>query len=121
MKNLIIAALTLIYLIFPVVVSATEDSKIIVYRDASKFDMSFSVVANNSVLGRLKEGKSLSMNVPAGQVVISSSLRGSEPLNIELKAGETVYVDGQLIKHRSGKFVTLFTLTDEKFNTLKQT
>jgi hypothetical protein len=119
MKLYIITALMLISASFTA--TATETSKLIVYRDAGKFDMSFSVLANNSLLGRLKEGKILSMDVPDGQVIISSSLPGSEGLTLELKAGETAYIDGQLIKTRAGKFVTKFTLTDEKFTTFKQT
>jgi hypothetical protein len=82
--------------------------------------MSFSVLSNNSLLGRLKEGKTLYSNVPDRQVVMSSNLPRSEALNIQLKAGVIADIDGQLIKTRSGKFVTLFTLTDEKFNTFKQ-
>lgn len=114
MNRLILTLLTTIAIGFSAIASATETSTIVVYRDVSKLDVSFSVFANSSKIGRLKEGKAISIEVPAGEIVISSSIRGGEPLTVSAKAGETVYIDGELIKKRSGKFVTTFVLTDEK-------
>ena len=109
MRFYIITALMLILACFSLIASAAEISKLVVYRDAGKLDMSFSALSNNSLLGRLKEGKTLYSDVPDGQVVMTSNLPGSKALNIQLKAGVTADIDGQLIKTRSGKFVTLFT------------
>jgi uncharacterized protein YgiM (DUF1202 family) len=114
MNRLILTVLTTIAIGFSAIVSATETSTVVVYRDVSKLNVSFAVFANSSKIGRLKEGKAISMDVPAGEIVISSSVRGGEPLTVNAKAGETIYIDGELIKKRSGKFMTTFTLTDEK-------
>jgi hypothetical protein len=113
MNRLILTILTTIAIGFSAVVSAAETSKIVVYRDVSKLDVSFSVFANSSKIGRLREGKAISIEVAAGEIVISSNIRGGEPLTVNAKAGETIYIDGELIKKRSGKFITIFTLTDE--------
>jgi hypothetical protein len=114
MTRFILTVLTTLAIGFSSITSASETSKIVVYRDASKLDVSFSVFANGDQIGRLKKGKAISMEVPAGETVISSNIRGGEALTIQAKAGETVFVDGKLIKTRSGKFETVFTLTDEK-------
>ena len=114
MGRFILTVLSTIAISFSAIAAATETSKIIVYRDVSKLDVSFSVFANSSKIGRLKEGKAISIEVPAGDVVIYTNVRGGESLTIDAKAGETIYIDGELIKKRSGKFLTIFTLTDEK-------
>ncbi len=95
-------------------IAATDTGKIVVYRDESKSSVSFKVFANETQLGRIKEGKAISADLAAGTYKITSNVKGSEPLVVELKAGQTLYVDGDLIEKRSGKYRTQFTTVSEQ-------
>ncbi len=90
-----------------------ETGKIIVYRENSKLGASFVVFADAKQVGRLREGRSVSIEVPAGEHTIASNIKGSDVITINVIAGETTYINGQLMKKRSGKFSASFDQVTE--------
>ncbi|MEH6609325.1 MAG: hypothetical protein V7696_08130 [Halioglobus sp.] len=87
--------------------------KIVVYRNESRGSISFNVFANSTQLGRIKQGRAISADLPAGTYTIASNLEGSENLTVTIKAGQTVYVDSQLVGKRSGNYQSVFNAVSE--------
>ena len=87
--------------------------KIVVYRNEGKGSVSFNVFANSTQLGRIKQGRAISAELPAGTYTLASNLAGSENLTVTIKAGQTVYVDSQLVGKRSGSYRSVFNTVSE--------
>jgi hypothetical protein len=89
--------------------------KIVIYRNESKgsVSVSFNVYANATQLGRIKQGRAISAELPAGTYALVSNLAGSENLTVTIKEGQTVYVDSQLVGKRSGNYHSVFNTVSE--------
>ena len=122
MNRIIFGLLTVLSFSFTSIASAemdvtpaasAETGKIVVYRDKSKSSISFKVYADSEQLGRVKEGRAITADLAAGTYVLLSNLRGSEPLTVTIKAGQTLYIDSNLVEERSGKYHTAFAIVTE--------
>jgi hypothetical protein len=89
--------------------------QIVVYRNERKgaVSASFYVYANATQIGRIKQGRAISAELPAGTYKLVSNLAGSETLIVTIKAGQTVYVDSQLVGKRSGNYHSVFSTVSQ--------
>ena len=116
MNRLIISFITAITFIFSAQVLAnnSDTAKLVIYSEKSRIKASFTVYAGKENLGRIKAGKLLTVDIPAGESTIYSSVKGSQPITINANAGETIYIDSELVKKGSGKYITTFEQVSEK-------
>lgn len=94
--------------------SASESGKIVVYREKSRIAASFMVYANADALGRVKQGRAIAAQLPAGTYTISTNVSGSETLEVVIKAGETLYIDSDIVKANGGKYQTVLNPVTEQ-------
>jgi hypothetical protein len=74
--------------------AAIEEAKVVVYRaDSSSKTRRVSMYLNlgEQSRGRLNSGDSLTISQPAGEYTLSSNIKGTKDLLIDLKPGRTYY------------------------------
>ena len=78
---------------------SAESATVVVYRADESFKterLGLDVHMGEGSLGRLKAENAMVITRPAGEYVINTNINGSEPLVLDLKAGETHYVHTQM-------------------------
>ena len=76
-----------------------ETATVVVYRADESFKterLGLDVHMGEGSLGRLKAEQAIVITRPAGEYTINTNINGSQPLVLDLKAGETHYVHTQM-------------------------
>jgi hypothetical protein len=80
-------------------VETAENATIVVYRadeSVRTARLSMDLHVGQGSMGRLKSDRAVVITRPAGQYELSTSIRGTEPLVIDLKPGQTHYVHTEM-------------------------
>lgn len=96
--------------------SVVEEAKIIVYRAGESTKtrrVGMYLHVNADSLGRLKANDSMVITQPAGEYTLGSSFKGTEPLVIDLKPGQTYYVHSD-VQQRGNSIHVSFTEVEER-------
>ncbi len=88
--------------------------KLVIYRDKSKQATAFTVFTNTTKIGRIREGRAVTIELPAGTHTLSTNVRGSNKLNVTVDAGQTIFINSALVKKRSGKYRTTLEMVSEQ-------
>ncbi len=93
-----------------------EGAKVVVYRadDSSKTRrVSMYLNLDEQSQGRLNTGDSLTISKPAGEYTLSSNIKGTKDLLIDLRAGQTYYFDTDLAM-RGSRISVSFVEVEER-------
>jgi hypothetical protein len=97
-----------------------EDAKVVVYRadDSSKTRrVSMYLNLDEQTEGRLNPGDSLTIFKPAGEYTLSSNIKGTKDLLIDLKPGQTYYFDTDM-SMRGSRVSVSFAEVEERVATM---
>ena len=112
----------LAFMITPVAANAAEGeaatgmAKIVFYRaeETSRTrKVNFEAYAGGKPVGRLQYRKPVVVEVPAGDLQLTTSLPGSDKMNVQLAEGQTYYVYSSL-ERKGQKFVASMELVEEQ-------
>jgi hypothetical protein len=93
-----------------------EDAKVVVYRadDSSKTRrVNMYLNLDEQSQGRLNSGDSLTISKPAGEYTLSSNIKGTKGLLIDLKPGQTYYFDTDM-SMRGSRVTVSFAEVEER-------
>ena len=96
--------------------AAIEEAKVVVYRsgDSSKTRrVSMYVNIDEQSQGRLSSGDSLTISQPAGEYTLSSNIKGTKDLIIDLKPGRTYYFNTDMAM-RGTRVLVSFVEVEER-------
>jgi hypothetical protein len=99
--------------------AAIEDAKVVVYRadDSSKTRrVSMYLNLDEQSQGRLNTGDSLTISKPAGEYTLSSNIKGTKDLLIDLKPGQTYYFDTDMTMRGSRVSVSFVEVEERVAN-----
>ena len=127
LKNLSALAITLAVItgLAPLAASAevaTESARIVVYRadESSRTrQVKFQVQLDRESQGRLKYNRALIITPAAGEYELAISLKGAQPLSIDLKPGQTYYVHTK-IRQIGARVIPELVLVEEKLAVSQQ-
>ena len=127
LKNLSSLAIILVLLTGLAPLSATAEvapdaARIVVYRadESSRTQkVKFKVQLNQESQGRLKYNRTLVVTPAAGAYELGISLKGAEPLSIDLKPGQTYYVHTK-IRQRGTRLIPELVLVEEQLAVSQQ-
>ena len=98
-------------------IGSTETAKVIVVRGKESHKtrgVAFSVQADDISFGRFTNKTTKTMALPTGTHTFDTTLRHGKSLDVDLKAGDTVYIK-VTTKLKSGKYVTGFEVMTEEY------
>ena len=95
---------------------SAEPGKIVVYRADERFQtktVSYAVYVDGNSIGRLKHGKAVVTTVPAGEYTVNTRIKGSESIDLNVKAGQTYYVYSG-VKRQGSAAIRHMAVVEEK-------
>jgi|ERR1700733_7260232 len=103
MKNI----LAILIFIVGAISAVGQDGTVVVFRRSAFTGGALkpSIYVDGSQETRLKNGRYISLQLPAGKHNLSSSMEKAVPLQVEVKANETVYVEMIIVIRQGGQII----------------